>query len=77
MTEQSLTLFRAQVHRDRDDCGGGKRVIAKIPHARLGAVGDISGLAVFLASASARYMTGQLITVDGGHSIVGNWSSRP
>jgi NAD(P)-dependent dehydrogenase (short-subunit alcohol dehydrogenase family) len=36
---------------------------------RLGEPDDIAGLAVFLASDAARYITGQLIFVDGGASI--------
>ena len=36
---------------------------------RLGEPEDIAGVAVFLASDAARYITGQLILVDGGISI--------
>ncbi len=36
---------------------------------RLGEPEDIAGVAVFLASDAARYITGQLILVDGGTSI--------
>jgi dehydrogenase/reductase SDR family member 4 len=36
---------------------------------RLGEPDDIAGVAVFLASDAARYITGQLILVDGGTSI--------
>jgi dehydrogenase/reductase SDR family member 4 len=36
---------------------------------RLGDPEDVSGVAVFLASEAARYITGQLILVDGGTSI--------
>jgi NAD(P)-dependent dehydrogenase (short-subunit alcohol dehydrogenase family) len=36
---------------------------------RLGEPEDIAGVAVFLASDAARYVTGQLILVDGGASI--------
>jgi 3-oxoacyl-[acyl-carrier protein] reductase len=40
-----------------------------IPARRLGQADDIANLAVFLASDSASYITGQLITVDGGLSL--------
>lgn len=36
---------------------------------RIGEPGDIAGVAVFLASDAARYITGQFILVDGGSSI--------
>lgn len=38
----------------------------RIPLGRLGAPDDVAGVARFLAGPSARYITGQVITVDGG-----------
>lgn len=43
--------------------------LARIPLGRAGADGDIAGVAVFLASEAASYITGQVITVDGGSSL--------
>lgn len=40
---------------------------AKVPMGRLGALDDLVGAAVFLASDAARYISGQCITVDGGY----------
>jgi 3-oxoacyl-[acyl-carrier protein] reductase len=40
-----------------------------IPMKRLGQPDDIAKVAVFLASADAAYITGQVITVDGGLSL--------
>jgi len=40
-----------------------------IPMKRLGQPDDIAKMAVFLASADAAYLTGQVITVDGGLSL--------
>ena len=39
---------------------------AKIPMGEFGAVEDVAGAALFLASPAAQYMTGQVLTVDGG-----------
>jgi len=42
------------------------RIIARIPMGRAGEPEDLTGVAVFLASAAARYITGQVIPLDGG-----------
>ena len=40
-----------------------------IPMRRIGTPEDIARVAVFLASADSAYMTGQVLTVDGGLSL--------
>jgi len=44
-------------------------LMERIPLGRLGTVEDIAGVARFLAGPSARYITGQIVTVDGGMVI--------
>ncbi|MND04225.1 3-oxoacyl-[acyl-carrier-protein] reductase FabG [compost metagenome] len=39
---------------------------SKIPLGRLGEPGDVAGVVRFLAGPGGRYITGQVITVDGG-----------
>ena len=41
-------------------------IIERVPMARFGSTDDIANTAVFLALESTSYMTGQVITVDGG-----------
>jgi 3-oxoacyl-[acyl-carrier protein] reductase len=43
-----------------------KGVIANIPMAKFGEPNDIAAAVAFLASAEAKYITGQCLTVDGG-----------
>ena len=44
-------------------------VCKRTPAGRCGQPEEIAGLAVFLASAAANYITRQLITIDGGMSV--------
>jgi 3-oxoacyl-[acyl-carrier protein] reductase len=41
-------------------------VIGQIPLGRFGEPADIANAVAFLASAEAKYITGQVLTVDGG-----------
>ncbi|MBI1746295.1 MAG: SDR family oxidoreductase [Acidobacteria bacterium] len=53
---------------------GGKvvdSIVRSIPLRRLGQPDEVSPMAVFLASDSARYITGQLISVNGGLAMAG------
>ncbi len=45
---------------------GGERLIKRIPQRRVGAESDLDGAILLLASRASRYMTGSVITVDGG-----------
>jgi NAD(P)-dependent dehydrogenase (short-subunit alcohol dehydrogenase family) len=46
-------------------------VIRRVPLGRMGTPEDVADLALFLASPSARWITGAIIPVDGGSSIMG------
>ncbi|WP_407178358.1 glucose 1-dehydrogenase [Bradyrhizobium sp. STM 3562] len=44
----------------------GERLIKRIPQRRVGAESDLDGAILLLASKASRYMTGSVVTVDGG-----------
>lgn len=45
----------------------GREMIARIPQQRVGAVHELGGPLLLLASDASSYMTGSVLTVDGGH----------
>lgn len=49
-----------------DGTARGQELLMRTPMARFGDVDDLVGAAIFLASESARFVTGQLLAVDGG-----------
>jgi glucose 1-dehydrogenase len=51
-----------------------KALLDNIPLARLGKTSDVAGVAAFLASADADYITGATIVVDGG--LTWNYSEQ-
>ena len=46
-----------------------KEVKQRIPANRLGTTDDVAAVLIFLASPAASYVTGQVITVDGGLTV--------
>ena len=54
----------------RNDQSRNQAILNRIPMGRWGVPEDISGVAVFLAAPAARYINGEILTVDGG------WMSR-
>jgi 3-oxoacyl-[acyl-carrier protein] reductase len=44
----------------------GERLTKRIPQRRVGAESDLDGAILLLASSASRYMTGSVVTVDGG-----------
>ncbi len=48
---------------------GGQRLIARIPQRRIGQPGHLDGALLLLASEAGAFMTGSVVTVDGGHTV--------
>lgn len=46
-----------------------ERLLERIPQGRMGGAEDIAATVAFLASAESRYVTGQVIEVDGGYLL--------
>lgn len=68
MWDQVDALFARYEHRP---LGEKKRLVGEeVPLGRMGLPGDLTGAALFLASADADYITAQTLNVDGG-----NWMS--
>ncbi len=51
---------------DRRDAPAEEDVLARIPAGRVAHASEIAAVVAFLASDDASYVTGQVITVDGG-----------
>lgn len=52
-----------------DDPAVADELLAEIPAGRFGDPGEVAALVAFLLSAQAGYMTGSVITIDGGRSV--------
>lgn len=58
-TEINARFFRSDA---------GKAMISRIPQRRIGHASELDGALLMLASDAGSYMTGSVVTVDGGHS---------
>ncbi len=47
------------------------KIVKQYPLGRLGKVDDVTGIIVFLLSEGTDWITGQVISVNGGHSMLG------
>ena len=61
--------FHTDMAGDYLDSEPGQRMIKRIPQRRLGEPQELSGALLLLASRAGAYMTGSVITVDGGLSM--------
>ena len=54
----------------REDAARNRTILERTPMARWGTPDDLVGPALFLASEAARFVTGVILPVDGGYSVV-------
>ena len=48
---------------------GGQKLIERIPQRRIGKPEELDGALLLLASGAGSFMTGSIVTVDGGHTV--------
>lgn len=56
-------------NRDFFASDAGKAMIRRIPQRRLGLAADLDGVLLLLAGDGSAFMTGAIVTIDGGHSL--------
>lgn len=64
-------IFPTDLNRALLDSPRGQELLLRTPMNRFGSVDELAGAAVFLASDECAYMTGQIVTVDGGYLASG------
>ncbi|MEM7541229.1 MAG: SDR family NAD(P)-dependent oxidoreductase [Pseudomonadota bacterium] len=60
--------FETEMNRDWLNSEGGQEMMRGIPTGRFGALKDLDGTLLLLASEASRFINGTVVTVDGGHS---------
>lgn len=64
-------IFPTALNRELLNSPRGQELLLRTPMGRFGKVDELAGAAVFLASDESAYMTGQILTVDGGYLASG------
>lgn len=64
-------IFPTALNRELLNSPRGQELLLRTPMGRFGKVDEVAGAAVFLASDESAYMTGQILTVDGGYLASG------
>ena len=59
--------FETDINADYTKSPAGEAMIKRVPMRRLGNIDELSGPLLLLASSAGSYMTGSVLTVDGGH----------
>lgn len=60
-------FFETDINRDFMQTPAGQKLIGRIPCRRMGELGELDGPLLLLVSGASSYMSGAVISVDGGH----------
>ncbi len=60
---------RTEINHDFLDSDAGAKLIREIPQKRVGDLAELEGPLLLLASGAGSFMTGSVLTVDGGHTL--------
>ncbi|MBZ0215305.1 MAG: SDR family oxidoreductase [Fimbriimonadaceae bacterium] len=71
-TDRMVTLLKGQAKRKFDDESRWRELTAHLPAGRAAQADEIASACVFLASPDASYISGTILTVDGGYSSRGS-----
>lgn len=61
--------FATDLNRDFFESEAGQALIRRVPFRRLGQLDDLNGPLLLLASDASKFMSGSILTVDGGHAV--------
>jgi len=61
--------YATEISEDFLQTAAGQQLVKRVPLRRLGDPADLRGAILLLASKASSYMTGSVVTVDGGHSM--------
>ena len=75
-TDRLVTLMKSRARSDFGDESRWREFTAGLPMGRAASVEEVADVVVFAASARASYLTGIVITVDGGHGQRGGSFTR-
>ena len=70
-TERMVTLMKTWAEKEFGDAGRRREFVSGLPLGRTATAEEVANVAVFAASDRASYLSGIVITVDGGHNARG------
>lgn len=75
-TDRLVTLMKTRAKSETGDESGWRDYLSGLPKGRAATVAEVADLVAFVASDRASYMSGTVITIDGGHGSRGGSFTR-